>query len=193
MVLRRGESVSTIDPETFDESDTVDLGHGSDVMAVGGDTLVAVGREAAAGSVGECTPPAVDLRNGDESEAGRLSCLGLTAAAVSPDGAKAAVVIERRIGITANRGDILDQAVVIVDLEDGTDLGGYSFEAARACQERPAETCAGRLGLVQYRGLSWTGEQPRLVVQDPGVPGGPEPAAIETLDADRLRTITVTP
>jgi hypothetical protein len=193
IVVRRGESVTAVDPGTFDETDAIDLGEWVDVTAVGGDTLVAVTRVAGAGTVGECIVTAVDLRTGDESEAGRLSCLGLTAAAVSPGGDKAAVVIERRIGITANSGDILDQAVVVVDLDDGDDLGGYSFEAAAACQHGPAETCPGRLGLVQYRGLSWTGEQPELVVQDSDPLADDEGPGIATLDADQLRVITVTP
>jgi hypothetical protein len=196
-----GDAVSTIDPTTFEETPIVVADGPPGVGAAAGDHLVLV----AEGSVPDCRITLVDLASGEVGGVDPLPCIGLTAVSVSPDGSRAAVVIDRRagIGITGGTGtattnalgsreDIVDRAVVLVDLDDGTVLGSQRFDITAACAGPTGSGCGGSLGTVVFMGLGWRDDdRVELVVQDPGPAAGPPGRDTVTFAPERVRTIAV--
>jgi hypothetical protein len=216
-----GVAVSTIDPTTFEEAPIAEIDRLPGIGAAAGDRLVLVddgttGATATTGATGttgpgggavpECRVTLVDLATGESGDVATLPCIGLTAVSISPDGERAAVVIDRRAGITVSAGtdvtananalgsrqDILDQAVVFVSLDDGEVLGSERFDIAPTCSTKSRPECPAVLGAVEYRGLGWVDDDHvELVVQDPDP--RPDPPVIELgeLVPERLRTLAV--
>ncbi|HEV7761382.1 MAG TPA: hypothetical protein VGO78_20395 [Acidimicrobiales bacterium] len=209
VLVRRGGSssgyaVSTIDPTTFEETPTTEIDRPPGINAMGGDRLVLVDE----GPVPECHIAFVDLVSGESGRVDPLPCIGLTAVSVSPDGSRVAVVIDRRAGIgitggtggtgttTANavgaREDIVDRAVVFVDLDDGTVLDSERFDITAACASRVRPECGRPLGAVAYLGLAWRDDdRVELVVQDPDPGGAPQALDAATFVPERVRTVAV--
>jgi hypothetical protein len=196
-----GDAVSTLDPTTLEETPVAETDRLAGVSAVGGDRLALVEE----GPVPECLITVVDLASGELGGVDPLPCIGLTAVSVSPDGSRAAVVIDRRAGIgitggtgttTANavgaREDILDRAVVFVDLDDGTVLDSERFDITATCASRARPECGRPLGAVAYLGLAWRDDdRVELVVQDPDPDGAPRALDATDLVPERVRTIAV--
>jgi len=187
-----GVQVSTVDPTTFEERRVADVDRWHGVASAMGDRMV-LADDVAASSSG-CTVTVLDLATEDRRDAGTVPCLGLTDVAISPDGKRAALVIERRIGITAaavSRGDILDRAVAVIDLDDGKVVETRRFDATQDCSHQ-ARPCPDLPGRVQYRGMAWTDAGTiELVVQDPGPRPEAEGGETSRLVAERLRTMTI--
>jgi hypothetical protein len=198
------DAVSTIDPTTFEETPIVEVDRPPGISAAAGDRLVLVDD----GSTSECRITLVDLARGDLGDLDPLPCIGLTSVSVSPDGSRAAVVIDRRAGIGIRNGagptppntagalgsreDVLDQAVVFVDLDDGAVVGSERFDITSACAAPPGSGCGRPLGTVAYLGLGWRDDdRVELVVQDPDPAAGPRDRAELTFVPERVRTVAV--
>jgi hypothetical protein len=192
-----GVRVSTIDPDTFEETRVAEVDRLPGVAAVTGDRLVLVDDgmtdtlDTTEARVPECRVTVVDLVTGESRPLTTLPCLSARHVSVSPTGERAALVIQRRAGITASSGqDILDQAVVFVSLADGEVLDSERFDIAPPCPSGGPE-CALR-GPVEYRGLAWVDEDHvELVVQRPDPDPNPRMLDVGLLVPERLRTIPV--
>jgi hypothetical protein len=186
-----GVRVSTIDPDSFEEERVADLDRLPGVAAAAGGRLVLVD-----GPAPECHITVVDLETGEPGQVIMLPCIGLTTVSISPDGSLAAVVVERRAGITASaavsRKDILDQAVVFVSLDDGEVVGSWRFDISQGCTMVAGRDCPSPHNPVEYRGLGWVDDDHvDLVVQDPDPNADPRDIDLGRFVPERLRTIAV--
>jgi len=201
-----GVRVSTIDPDSFVETPVTEIDRLPGVAAVSGDRLVLVDDgttgaiDAPDAPVPACRITAIDLVTGTSGEVTTLPCLGVQGVSVSPDGTRAAVVMQRRAGISASGNslevgrDVLDQAVVFVSLDDGEVLGSERFDLAPPCPMEDGLDCELQ-GPVEYRGLAWVDDDHvELVVQDPApATGDVRDRVIDVglLVPERIRTIPV--